>query len=46
LATRRATLWIRWTDSDASGPDDGLAIDDFALTPFDTIFSDDFEYSF
>jgi len=27
------TFWIRWLDSDASGADDGLAIDDFSLTP-------------
>jgi len=38
-----ATLCIRWIDSDASGGDDGLAIDDFALTPDDRIFADDFE---
>jgi len=28
-----ATIWIRWTDFNASGADDGLAIDDFSLTP-------------
>ncbi|MET1112144.1 MAG: Calx-beta domain-containing protein, partial [Allosphingosinicella sp.] len=28
-----ATFWIRWIDVDASGADDGLAIDDFTLTP-------------
>ena len=28
------TFWIRWTDVDASGADDGLAVDDFSLTPF------------
>ncbi|MBS1806682.1 MAG: hypothetical protein JST84_00655 [Acidobacteria bacterium] len=28
-----ATFFIRWTDSNASGADDGLAIDDFSLTP-------------
>lgn len=28
-----ATFWIRWTDNDASGADDGLAVDDFSLTP-------------
>jgi uncharacterized repeat protein (TIGR01451 family) len=28
-----ATVWIRWTDLDASGADDGLAVDDFSLTP-------------
>ncbi len=27
-----ATVWIRWTDFNASGADDGLAIDDFSLT--------------
>lgn len=31
-----ATFWIRWTDSDATGADDGLAVDDFSLTPFGT----------
>jgi hypothetical protein len=28
-----ATFFIRWTDFDASGADDGLAVDDFSLTP-------------
>ncbi|MBX7185203.1 MAG: cadherin-like beta sandwich domain-containing protein, partial [Vicinamibacteria bacterium] len=28
-----ATFWIRWADTDASGADDGLAVDDFSLTP-------------
>lgn len=28
-----ATFWIRWTDLNASGSDDGLAVDDFHLTP-------------
>ena len=28
-----ATLWIRWTDFNATGADDGLAVDDFSLTP-------------
>lgn len=28
-----ATFWIRWTDLNASGADDGLAVDDFSLTP-------------
>lgn len=28
-----ATFWIRWTDYNAAGSDDGLAIDDFSLTP-------------
>jgi hypothetical protein len=27
-----ATFYIRWTDTDASGADDGLAIDDFSIT--------------
>jgi len=27
-----ATVWIRWSDLDATGADDGLAIDDLALT--------------
>jgi predicted extracellular nuclease len=26
------TFWIRWNDTDASGADDGLAIDDFSIT--------------
>jgi len=38
-----ATFWIRWVDTDASGADDGLAIDDFALTSVDIIFADGFE---
>lgn len=30
-----ATFWIRWADSDLiPGSDDGLAVDDFSLTPF------------
>ena len=28
-----ATFWIRWTDTNATGADDGLAVDDFSLTP-------------
>jgi predicted extracellular nuclease len=28
-----ATIWIRWNDFNATGSDDGLAIDDFSLTP-------------
>lgn len=28
-----ATFWIRWVDGNASGADDGLAVDDFSLTP-------------
>jgi hypothetical protein len=27
------TFWIRWTDFNASGSDDGLGVDDFSLTP-------------
>ncbi len=29
-----ATFWLRWVDFDASGADDGLAVDDFSLTAF------------
>ena len=28
-----ATFWLRWADFNASGADDGLAVDDFSLTP-------------
>jgi hypothetical protein len=28
-----ATFWIRWSDLDATTADDGLAVDDFSLTP-------------
>lgn len=28
-----ATFWIRWSDFNASGADDGLAVDDFSITP-------------
>ena len=28
-----ASIWIRWQDFDASNADDGLAVDDFNLTP-------------
>ena len=28
-----STFWIRWTDFDIAGLDDGLAVDDFSLTP-------------
>jgi predicted extracellular nuclease len=28
-----ASLWIRWSDFNSSGADDGLAVDDFSLTP-------------
>jgi hypothetical protein len=31
-----ATFWIRWTGADVPGGDDGLAIDDFSLTPLGT----------
>ncbi len=27
-----ATFWLRWTDVDTAGSDDGMAIDDFSLT--------------
>jgi len=27
------TFWIRWLDFNATGADDGLAVDDFSLTP-------------
>lgn len=27
-----ASFWLRWSDADASGSDDGLGIDDFAIT--------------
>lgn len=30
------TFWIRWNDFGASGADDGLAVDDFSLTPTGT----------
>jgi endonuclease I len=30
--TAGSTFWIRWSDLDATGIDDGLAIDDFSLT--------------
>ena len=28
-----ACVWIRWFDFDATGADDGLAVDDFSITP-------------
>lgn len=28
-----ATFWIRWTDLDIAGAEDGLAVDDFSLIP-------------
>ena len=34
-----ATLWIRWASFDATGADDGLAIDDFSITPTGTTTS-------
>lgn len=32
-----ASFWLRWTDIDATGPDDGLAIDNFSLTARGTV---------
>jgi len=32
-----ATFWIRWNDTDATGADDGLAVDDFSLTPMGAV---------
>lgn len=45
-----ATFLIRWADSDASGADDGLAVDDFSLTavtsaPVPTLSIDDVSLS-
>lgn len=31
--TNGSTIWIRWVDVDATNSDDGLAIDDFSITP-------------
>ena len=31
--TDATSFWIRWTDLNAAGADDGLAVDDFNLTP-------------
>jgi len=31
--TPGAVIWIRWSDLDATGADDGLAVDDFQLIP-------------
>lgn len=28
------TFWLRWVDFDATGADDGLAVDDFSLTAY------------
>ena len=33
LLANGATVWIRWTDFDISSSDDGLAVDDFSITP-------------
>lgn len=35
-----SSFWIRWTDFNISSSDDGLAIDDFSLTP-DTVIVDE-----
>jgi hypothetical protein len=32
--TNGTTFWIRWNDFNISSSDDGLAVDDFSLTPF------------
>src|SRR5262249_51979245 len=32
-----STFWIRWVDFNASGADDGLAVDDFSITPQHTL---------
>ena len=33
-----ASFWIRWNDSDlAPGSDDGLAVDDFSITPYTSV---------
>ncbi len=32
-----ATVWIRWNSFDASGADDGLAIDNFSITPITNV---------
>ena len=34
-----ATVWIRWVDFDIASSDDGLAIDDFSITPSGTASS-------
>ncbi len=37
-----ATFWLRWTDMDLiPGADDGLAIDDFSITPHGAVVADD-----
>ncbi len=33
------TFFIRWNDANASGADDGLAVDDFSLTPFGSLLN-------
>ncbi|MBK9527132.1 MAG: VCBS repeat-containing protein [Acidobacteria bacterium] len=33
LLANGSTIWIRWNDFNASGSDDGLAIDDISITP-------------
>ena len=35
-----ATFWVRWNDLNASGSDDGLAVDDFSLTPQSVVLPD------
>lgn len=32
-----ATVYIRWSSFDASGADDGLSVDDFSITPGNTV---------
>lgn len=32
-----ATFWIRWSDFNPAGADDGLAVDDFSITPQATV---------
>lgn len=34
-----ADIWLRWNDLDATGADDGLAVDDFALTALNLVVS-------
>jgi hypothetical protein len=34
-----SSFWIRWTDFNISGSDDGLAVDDFSLTPREIDFA-------
>ncbi|MBA4312779.1 MAG: hypothetical protein C0417_09135 [Chlorobiaceae bacterium] len=35
--TDGSTFFIKWTDKDVTGADDGLAVDDFSLTPSATL---------